>query len=120
MRTSWHVSLCHPVERGYGGSRLTTDLLVPATRLLMQPIVSGCSVVPDSTGLRGIRPTGLPAFPSTPRAVHERVDQRCTSVGTVGPNRHGHGYMNLCADCDPNPKKEEAKLIDRFLPCPPS
>ena len=59
----------------------------------MQPIVSGCSVVPDSTGLRGIRPTGLSAFPSTPRAVHERLDQRCTSVGTVGPNRHGHGYM---------------------------
>ncbi len=29
------------VERGYGRSRLTTDLLVPAKRLLMQPIVSG-------------------------------------------------------------------------------
>ncbi len=25
--------------RGYGGSRLTTDLMVPAQRLLMQPIV---------------------------------------------------------------------------------
>ena len=32
------LTLSHQVERGYGGSRLTTDLLVPATRLLMQPI----------------------------------------------------------------------------------
>ncbi len=31
--------LCHPVERGYGGARLTTNLLVPAKRLLMQRIV---------------------------------------------------------------------------------
>ena len=50
-------------------------------------------VVLASTGLRGIRPTGLPTFPSTTRAVHERLDQRCTSVGTVSPNRHCHGYM---------------------------
>ena len=28
---------CHQVERGYGRSRLTTDLMVPAKRLLMQP-----------------------------------------------------------------------------------
>ncbi len=32
--------LSHQVERGYGGSRLTTDLMVPATRLLMQRIVT--------------------------------------------------------------------------------
>ncbi len=32
------LTLSHQVERGYGGSRLTTDLAVTATRLLMQPI----------------------------------------------------------------------------------
>ena len=30
---------CHHVERAYGGSRLTTDRMLPAKRLLMLPIV---------------------------------------------------------------------------------
>ena len=33
------LTLRHQVERNPGGSRLPTDLLVPAKRLLMQPIV---------------------------------------------------------------------------------
>ncbi len=31
--------LCNQVERGHGGLRLTTDLVAPAKRLLVQPIV---------------------------------------------------------------------------------
>ncbi len=38
--------LCHRVERGYPESRLTTDRMAPAKRLLMQPI-------DDRTALRG-------------------------------------------------------------------
>ena len=43
---------CHQVERGYGGSRLTTDLL-PAKKLLLRPIVTdphygACSIMHNS------------------------------------------------------------------------
>ena len=34
------TSLSHQVERGHGGSRLRTALMVPETRLLLQAIVS--------------------------------------------------------------------------------
>ena len=48
--------LCHPVERKSGGSRLTTDLMVPEKRLLVQPVVNSLGTI-ELRGLElGIQP----------------------------------------------------------------
>ena len=57
-RSSWSWSkaqVCHQVERGYGESRLPTDLMLPATRLVMLSSVT-CEGLHTGSGTLPGRP----------------------------------------------------------------